>query len=460
MEHRIADDLGPLLRGEGGQPAPGRQDEGALHHGRRPLRVQDGDERLPDAELGDRLHDIELRVRPERLGGGLDRLLIVDGERAQGVLHPVSQLAEDPVGDVRRILCDEIHSHAFRADEPHHLLDLFEEPLRRVREKEVRLVEEEDEDGFLRVPRLGELFEELGEEVEQERGVKPRGGHEPGGDEDVDHAAAGGIGLKEVLQVERGLAEEPVRSLFLQREEPALDRPDARGGDVAVRGPELPGVVPDELRHRPQVLQVQQEKAVVVRDPEDEGQHAGLDVVQVEDPPEEERPHLRDGGPHGVPLLPEEVPEGDGIPQVFESVQFELRRPFHDFRVVAPRPRDPGQVPLHVRKEDRNADGAELFRQHPQRDGLAGARGSGDQAVPVGHPGEQRDLLLSLGDRERRRCEGHRSTSWRVVERTADSAILHHKGRFEFPRSRRLRGIVFKALCPVFHPTISRRRTC
>jgi hypothetical protein len=67
-------------------------------------------------------------------GGGPDRPLIVGGERAQGVLHPVSQLAEDPLGDVRRILGDEIHPHALRADEPHHLLDLFEERLRRVRE--------------------------------------------------------------------------------------------------------------------------------------------------------------------------------------------------------------------------------------------------------------------------------------------------------------------------------------
>jgi hypothetical protein len=308
----------------------------------------------------------------------------------------------------------------------------------------VRLVEEEDEAGFLRVPRLGKLLEQLGEEVEQERGVEPRGGHEPGGGQDVDHPAAGRIGLKEVLEVERGLAEEPVRPLFLKREEPPLDRPDARGGDVAVRGPELPGVVPDELRYRPEVLQVQQEEAVVVRDLEDEGQHAALDIVQVEDPPEEERPHLRDGGPHGVPLLPEEVPEGDGIPPVFESVQFELRHPFHDFRVVAPRQRDPGQVPLHVRQEDRNADCAELLRQHPQRDGLAGARGSCDQAVPVGHPGEQRDLLLSLGDREGRRCDRHRSTSWRVAEQTADPDMVHHNGRFEFRRTRRLRVIVIR----------------
>jgi hypothetical protein len=35
-------------------------------------------------------------------------------------------------------------------------------------------------------------------------------------------------------------------------------------------------------------------------------------------------------------------------------------------------------------------------------------------------PGEERDLLLSLGDRKRRRCERHLSTSWSVVKRTTD----------------------------------------
>src|SRR5512141_1628916 len=59
-------------------------------------------------------------------------------------------------------------------------------------------------------------------------------------------------------------------------------------------------------------------------------------------------------------------------------------------------------------------------------------------AVPVCHPGEQRDPFLALGDRERCRFQRHRSTSWRVVERTWDPAILQHIGA----RSRPLRVIV------------------
>ena len=39
FEDRFPDDLGPLLRGKGGEPAPRREDEGALHDGGRPLRI-------------------------------------------------------------------------------------------------------------------------------------------------------------------------------------------------------------------------------------------------------------------------------------------------------------------------------------------------------------------------------------------------------------------------------------
>ena len=52
-----------------------------------PSASRQRDQRLADAEVGDRRLDVELRVGPERLGHRLDGLLIAGREGAQRVLH-------------------------------------------------------------------------------------------------------------------------------------------------------------------------------------------------------------------------------------------------------------------------------------------------------------------------------------------------------------------------------------
>jgi hypothetical protein len=50
---------------------------------------------------------------------------------------------------------------------------------------------------------------------------------------------------------------------------------------------------------------------------------------------------------------------------------------------------DAGQVALDVGHEHRHADARETLGHGLKGDGLAGARGAGDQAVPVGQAGQQ-----------------------------------------------------------------------
>ena len=88
-------------------------------------------------------------------------------------------------------------------------------------------------------------------------------------------------GLHQVVDVEHRLAEEAVAALLLDLQQAALDRADRGRRDVAVFGPELRGVVADELQHRAQVLEVEQQQAVVVGDLEDQRQHAFLRLVEV-----------------------------------------------------------------------------------------------------------------------------------------------------------------------------------
>ena len=70
-------------------------------------------------------------------------------------------------------------------------------------------------------------------------------------------------------------------------------------------------VVADMPQHRLQVLQVEQQQSIVVRDLEDQRQHPLLSIVQAEKPAEEQRPHLRNRGANRMALLAKDIPEGD-----------------------------------------------------------------------------------------------------------------------------------------------------
>ena len=74
------------------------------------------------------------------------------------------------------------------------------------------------------------------------------------------------------------------------------------GADVAVLGLELRRVVADVLQHRPQVLEVEQQQAVVVGDLEHELQHALLGLVEVEHARQQQRPHVADRRAHRMAL--------------------------------------------------------------------------------------------------------------------------------------------------------------
>ena len=62
------------------------------------------------------------------------------------------------------------------------------------------------------------------------------------------------------------------------------------------------------LEHRAQVFHVEQREARVVRNFEDEVQHAGLDVVQLQHARKHQRAHVGNGGAHGVPALAVHIP--------------------------------------------------------------------------------------------------------------------------------------------------------
>ena len=167
-ERRRRDQPRSLGRVERSDATAGRHDQRTLGDAGPALLVEQRDERLADAELRDGLLDREPGIRAHRLRGRFHGLLIARRERAQRVLHAVAELAEHGVGNVERILRDEIHADALRANEPHDLLDLLEQRFRRVGEQQMRFVEEEHEPRLVRVADLGQPLEQLREHPEQE----------------------------------------------------------------------------------------------------------------------------------------------------------------------------------------------------------------------------------------------------------------------------------------------------
>ena len=367
---------------------------------RRAFRIERRDERLADRQLHDRLLDVHLRVRPQRLRGRLHRLLIPGRERAQRVLDAVAELAENVVRDVGGALRHEVHADALRANQPDDLLDLLDERRGRVVEEQMRLVEEEDERRFFGIADLRQVLEQLRQHPQEKRRVQLRLTHQLVGDEDVDNAPAFRIGLEEIVDVEHRLAEEPLAALLLDLEERPLDGADRRGGHVAVVGGELLGVVADELEHRAQILQIQQQHAVVVGHLEHERQHALLGRVQVEQPAEQQRTDVGDGRADGEAALAEHVPERHRVRAPRGLGDAGRGEPLLELGRCRPGRGHAREIAFDVGQEHGNAELREMVGEDLKADRLAGAGGAGDQPVPVAHARDERDVVAVGGPRD------------------------------------------------------------
>ncbi|KFB65996.1 MAG: hypothetical protein CAPSK01_004838 [Candidatus Accumulibacter vicinus] len=131
------------------------------------MAVEERNQRLADAEFADCRLGVELRIRPQGLRGRFHGFLVSRRERAQRVLNPVAKLPENGIGNVERILRDEVDADALGTDQTHHLLDLFQECRRRFVEQQMRFVEKEDQPGFVEVADFRQLLEQFGEQPEQ-----------------------------------------------------------------------------------------------------------------------------------------------------------------------------------------------------------------------------------------------------------------------------------------------------
>jgi hypothetical protein len=162
-DHRLA-----LLRRQPAEPRRRRTDHGAVDHRRHAVAFQERYQRLALAELGDHLLGVELGLGRKVSRRGAHRALVARREGTQRVLHAVAELRQHGVRHVERVLRHEIDADALGADQPHHLLDLLQQRLRRVGEQQMRLVEEEHQLRLVRIADLGHFLEQLRHQPQQE----------------------------------------------------------------------------------------------------------------------------------------------------------------------------------------------------------------------------------------------------------------------------------------------------
>ena len=230
-----------------------RQDESAFYRFGHTFFVEEGNERFADAEFGNRFGNFDIRVAAEGFGSGFNRFLVARCEGAQGVLHAVTQLAENGIGQVERVLGNKIYAHAFGTDQAHDLFDLFDQRIGGIVEHQMRFVEEHHEFWFVQIADFGQGFKQLRQHPQQKRAVHTRRAHQFFGVEDVDDAFAV-VGLHPVLQVEGRLAEEFFCTFVFQSQQLALNRADTGGRNVAVLRAVFRSVVGNVFQHAAQVF--------------------------------------------------------------------------------------------------------------------------------------------------------------------------------------------------------------
>ncbi len=149
--------------------------------------------------------------------GGAHGFLIGRRVGAQRVLEAVAELRQHDFRHVGRRLRHKINADALGADQPHHLLDLVDQLLRRVAEEQVRFIEEEDELGLIRIADFRQLFPQARSSARA--GTPSRGaGFAPA----VRTASTWIVPLpsgrvrQQFFELERGFAEEAVGAVHFQ----------------------------------------------------------------------------------------------------------------------------------------------------------------------------------------------------------------------------------------------------
>ena len=147
------------------------------------------------------------------------------------MLNAQAQLSQHIIRQITWRLGDEIHAHAFRANQSHHLFQTLLQCLGRAGEQQVRFVEKQRQQRFLGIAALRQLLEQFGQQPQQERRIDLRCFmHQTAGIEQVNAPATIHGRLQHVFQLQRRFAEQRFSALLFQRRQTAQQRLAGTGG--------------------------------------------------------------------------------------------------------------------------------------------------------------------------------------------------------------------------------------
>ena len=145
------------------------------------------------------------------------------------------------------------------------------------------LIEEEDEARLVRIAHFRQLLEQFRQQPEQEGGIEFRAVDQARRVQNVHDAAPVSMGAHHVGQFQRRFAEEEICALTLQNQQIALHGAKRGGGHIAVFLAEFVAyvLVAHMDEQLAQILQVEQQEAIVVGVFESDVQHAFLCIGQI-----------------------------------------------------------------------------------------------------------------------------------------------------------------------------------
>ena len=90
------------------------------------------------------------------------------------MLDAIAELAQHGLRHVERVLRHEIDADSLGSNEPHDLLDLVQQLLRRIGKEQMRLVEEENELRLVRIADFRQPLVQLGQEPQEHGRIELR----------------------------------------------------------------------------------------------------------------------------------------------------------------------------------------------------------------------------------------------------------------------------------------------
>ena len=145
------------------------------------------------------------------------------------------------------------------------------------------------------------------------------------------------------------------------------------------------------VEHQTQVLQVDEQQAVIICNTEHDVEHAALRFVQLHQARQQLWTHLAHGRSHRVTALAIDIKHAHGATRKLRIGNTELGATLLDETTHRALLADTREVALHIGHKARNTRLREGLGQHLQRNGLTRTRRTGNQTVAVSHTTLDRD---------------------------------------------------------------------